>query len=496
MKRLFYAIKLLLKSKFILILSLSANIVQAQKEDRAWCFPDHAGIDFNNLASPDTFTSAIGQIALGDQSTISDSSGSLFCYSAAINHSGHGLYIWDRNHNIMPNGSALLGDPIMTSILLSFPGNNSKICLFHIGSPSSLYNLYFSVISKNLNNGFGDVELRDSLIYSGNLSLYKLATIKHANGRDWWILIYDVPARTFNKFLLSPNGPSLIDSQTLGGSMCGNYGTMIFSRDGTKLLDLGASGCINVFDFDRCSGQLSNLRDIGEHLTSQEYQYFDGAFSPNGNVIYVSAFNLKKVFYQFDLNAPNIQASKLLLNEYLDTGIVQSNTYYNHLLAPDGKIYISRGNYYGANSNTYFTHHLDVIEYPDSVGLGCNYIINGFDLGSHFLAGYLPNMAFFGLGAETGTICDSLDIGINELRGDKNEIEAFPNPSTGIFSLRLRDANDKIISLSIEDVLGNEILFMKTFHSTFDISNEPSGVYFLKILTQHKNVFTGKLIKE
>src|SRR6185369_9831290 len=122
MKRLFYAIKLLLKSKFILILSLSANIVQAQKEDRAWCFPDHAGIDFNNLASPDTFTSAIGQIALGDQSTISDSSGSLFCYSAAINHSGHGLYIWDRNHNIMPNGSALLGDPIMTSILLSFPG--------------------------------------------------------------------------------------------------------------------------------------------------------------------------------------------------------------------------------------------------------------------------------------------------------------------------------------------------------------------------------------
>ena len=164
----------------------------------------------------------------------------------------------------------------------------------------------------------------------------------------------------------------------------------------------------------------------------------------------------------------------------------------------DNKIYISRGNYYGMNSNTYFTHHLDVIEYPDSVGLGCHYIQNGFDLGSHFLAGFLPNMAYFGLGAETGSICDSLTTRVNEVVESRDGLEIFPNPSSGFFSFGLMDASDKIVSWKVKNLLGENIFSMSP-HSAignFDISDKPAGVYFLQITTRQKKIITAKLVKE
>jgi hypothetical protein len=486
---------------FLLLLSLFWLTTYAQKEDRIWCFPNHCGIDFNNLIQPDTFSSAIGSAALLDQATFADSTGNLFCYAADTNFWPDNLFVWDRNHNRMQNGN-LYGHPNNASLFLTYPKHPSKIFLFHVGHPFSTNDLYFSIIDKNLNSGYGDVETKNNLISNtGNLSQYKLAAVRHANGRDWWVLVYSPPVFTFSRYLFTPDGVSFAGSQTFDiSNTCGNYGTMVFSRDGTKMMDLGIDGCINVYDFDRCTGLLSNLRDIGEHVInnpdSMQYEYFNGAFSPNGNVIYVSAFNLTKVFYQFDLNAPNIPASKILLNQFPDTGSLQWNTYYNHLLAPDNKIYISRGNGYGINSDTYYTHHLDVIENPDSVGLACNYIVNGFDLGSHHLAGFLPNMAYFGLGALTGSICDSLPSLIPNSSPKEKGVAVFPNPSEGIFDLMLKDGSDKIISLTMEDMLGKEIFSLKNFYSTIDIGNQPAGIYFVHVATQKKNVFVVKVVKQ
>ncbi|MCX6292243.1 MAG: hypothetical protein NT126_10835 [Bacteroidetes bacterium] len=96
MTRLYCAIKLLFKNKIktiLLVLCLSYMVGQAQKEDRVWCFPDHAGIDFNNLANPDTFSSAIGTPAHENNSTIADSSGALFCYASATDFTFPGAII-------------------------------------------------------------------------------------------------------------------------------------------------------------------------------------------------------------------------------------------------------------------------------------------------------------------------------------------------------------------------------------------------------------------
>ena len=471
----------------------------AQKEGNIWCFPDHIGIDFNDTSNITTFTSSIGTNANVNQSTIADSNGNLFCYAAGIDYYFNGLYIFDRNHNMMPHGGRLQGHPVFSSLLLPYPGVDSLICLFHFGRDSvntNYWRLFHSIIDKNLNSGLGDILTRDSVLYYGRLSDFKLASVKHANGRDWWVFIYDRDLG-YVSFLLTPYGILQHGIQQIGsngGSLF--FGKLVFSNDGSKMMAVSTFGNIDVFDFDRCSGQLSNFRDIGEHLTSEAYQYFSAAFSPSGNLIYVSPDNLTKNFYQFDLNAPNITTSKVLLNSYPDTGLTQWNTYNWHNLAPDGKIYIPIvSNYQGPNIDNITTQHLDVIEYPDSVGTACHYIRQAFSLGSHHAAACLPNMPYYGLGAITGSICDSLT-GTKILSEMKNGIDVFPNPSSGVFSLRLKEVNDKIISTEVEDILGNRVLFTKYFSSTFDLSPYSAGIYVLRVQTQKKKTFAAKVVKQ
>jgi len=79
----------------IFLLFLSLNMF-AQKEAAIWYFGDGAGLDFNN-GSPVALTD--GQLStIEGCSTISDANGSLLFYT-------DGITIWNRNHDIMVNGS-------------------------------------------------------------------------------------------------------------------------------------------------------------------------------------------------------------------------------------------------------------------------------------------------------------------------------------------------------------------------------------------------------
>ncbi len=143
------------KINFLLLIVLSLSFLKtlAQKEGNIWCFPDHGGMDFNNLTQPDTFTSAIGQTGFGypgeNQCALADSNGNLFCYAAATEWLYSGLQVWDRTHEVMPHGHSLQGHPTQISLLLPQPGNDSLIYLFHLGRDSINTNycmLFFSTI--------------------------------------------------------------------------------------------------------------------------------------------------------------------------------------------------------------------------------------------------------------------------------------------------------------------------------------------------------------
>jgi hypothetical protein len=489
---------------FLIFLSACFQKVYPQKEGNIWTFPDRVSINFNNISNISIDTSADGanngMLPSLNSTSISDSAGNLFCYTNNLNIGYRVMNVYDGIHHIMPNGSNLYSKSIFSSLLLTYPGIDSLIYLFYIGRDSINTNnfmLFFSLINKNLNGGFGDVTLRDSVIFYGTLAGTRLSACKHANGRDWWVFIKEYGNNIYHYFLLTSTGIDSVSTQSVGSATNG-FGKLIFSNNGTKLMNVGVNGVVDVFDFDRCSGLLSNYLDIGEHLAGNQYQYFNAAFSPNGNLIYVSPWNIVKVFYQWNLNAGDlnaIKASKTEINYYPDTGEVTSYTYFGHNLAPDGKIYIPIANNYFAGGSTNVTHYLDVIEYPDSIGLACNYVRQGFYLNGHRVCGDLPNIPYYGLKEDSGSICDSLTISVNEVVRE-GKLEVFPNPFYNKLSFHPFNSSSKKISITVFNNVAEKVfekeMFMKD--QEIDLSKLTKGVYFFNVKNE-KFSATRKIVK-
>ncbi|MCL2511655.1 MAG: S8 family serine peptidase [Bacteroidales bacterium] len=87
-------------------------------------------------------------------------------------------------------------------------------------------------------------------------------------------------------------------------------------------------------------------------------------------------------------------------------------------------------------------------------------------------------------------------VGINEL---KNDIKIYPNPTDG--QLKIENGELKIENVEIYDVMGRKQEIIFNFHpefnsgSTFNLTNLPTGVYFLKIQTE-TGVVTQKIVKQ
>lgn len=90
--------------------------------------------------------------------------------------------------------------------------------------------------------------------------------------------------------------------------------------------------------------------------------------------------------------------------------------------------------------------------------------------------------------ALTGTVNGVDDIALN------NSIHISPNPSNGIFSVQQTDKIQKL-NFSITNILGEKVFETKTFNikTEVDISNQPNGIYFLKINSENGTA-TKKII--
>ena len=85
------------------------------------------------------------------------------------------------------------------------------------------------------------------------------------------------------------------------------------------------------------------------------------------------------------------------------------------------------------------------------------------------------------------------DVEINEKIQTEDNFICYPNPTTGIFNLK---ASERPLSVEITDVSGqiiytSQIQNFKT--SQIDISNQPKGIYFIKIQTENR-IYTDKII--
>ncbi len=440
-------------------------------------------------------------------STISDAQGNLLFIT-------NGVEVFDKNYQIIPGcivqnpytiASAVGGlARTQSAIFLPWPGDTNKYVLFYAVPEINTVNsgpcsggwgglathLYYTVLDKTLNGGNGGVVSANNIAMSDTLvHLFGLAATKHANGRDWWILVKERCSSKFATMLLTPAGLTTVFDQYISPSFSdpSNGAISKFSPDGSLLGVFRMDNELLFYQFDRCTGLLSDPLMLSNPFNEGYFEY-----SPNSRFIYRGEGSASTQTGQYDLSLyyqPNGVLNSL---RYVDPnvpdtgdcgqGVGTASAACFPTLAPDGKIY------YGHC----YTCNLSVINYPDSLDTLCMMEYNTIQL-PYGHSGPLPYHPNYRLGPITGSICDSLT-SVHELQ--PQEISLYPNPATDQIQVSSsRSLSGTVITLF--NVQGQQLLQQTPgFGNVFEVELPKSigtGIYFLRIQAK-EGVVTKKVV--
>jgi len=504
-----------MKILILAFLLISINAVGQGRHNNTWCFGDSAKINFNNGVVNAQGISYINTEKFS--SSISDYNGSLLFYIGTPfiqNLSQYEIQILNRNDQVMLNGDSIYGlDAWSSSLIIPFVNDTNRYYALTLYNGVIPYHgIYYSIVDMTLDSGLGAVTARNQQIFSQDYLAPKFAAVKHANGWDWWIFCHKMllgdTSNTFVRILLDSSGINRIDSQSIGtyygSNIHGGYegGQMVFSQDGTKLVAVG-SNVIDLYDFDRCTGTLSNWKSLAPSGFTSPDNWFHGcSFSKDGTRFYVSTEEEstgKPDLYQFDLTAANIGASKVKLYSASDSLIRMCD----HQIGPDGKIYISTT--YGdfpLHYNNIYTNNLSVINYPDSAGLQCNFQIASVPIGNGKITAGLPNMPNYNLGAMPNECANYTPVLSKE---DENKLNIFPNPISSEELTLTSNTLTEPSTISIFNTDGKEVVCLTPALSKGEgerksvlhikLPKLASGMYFV-VLQAGERRMTGRFVKQ
>ncbi len=354
----------------------------------------------------------------------------------------------NRYEELMENGKTV--NPTLGSYWQndSYPGEQSGFFLARPGDDNIVYfisldfdyhprgkwpylytggRLLAATIDLSANEGRGKVVKKHEVLVDGNLM--SPAAVRHANGRDWWILTPDADSNRYYRVLLSPAGFSKTEVQLIGSkpdNIAIGRGNQIvgncFSPSGKRYIDKNDLVGFSVFDFDRCSGLLSNekRRDypppLPPHYIFQHESGTGAVFSADDRLLYTTqswlmivsgagiAIAAKPYLLQYDLSAADWIGSADTLNfvDHFSYFPYNPNLKFDYLLGaeqgPDGRIYIV---YRG---DSYCT-----VQYPNRRGKDSKFLYNIPDF-KNTISRAIPYMPNYRLGPLDGSPCDTLGI--------------------------------------------------------------------------------------
>lgn len=382
----------------ILICLMYLNANSQENTAHQWYFGENSGIEFNTgvpIAKTD------GQIASREGcATVGDLNGNLLFYC-------DGQYIYNRNHQIMQNGSGLMGNPSATqsSIIVPFPGNDSLFYVFTVDAiENQLQNgLRYSIINMNLDGGLGGVTSDKNILLETPVA-EKLTAIVHSNMINVWVIAHRWNTNEFVAYEVTPLGINMTPVISAIGSVhTGGYssfpqyngwgnalGYMKSNINGNKIaVTIYRMNKVELFDFNKLTGVIFNHQES----TLVYNDAYGVEFSPSGDFLYLSQTTGK--IYQFYLNQTNPLLNPTLINSITGSyGAVQ--------LAPNGKLYIVNE----------YSPYITAINNPNVSGSGCNFVSNSLYLNGKTTRLGLPTLFYykgfnFFTGSEQDTvICD------------------------------------------------------------------------------------------
>jgi hypothetical protein len=299
----------------------------------------------------------------------------------------------------------------------------------------------------------------------------KCTGIAHANGEDYWFLTQSVGSNEVHVFrigdqgveegpIISPGG-TIITDQNRSGFMVGSVQGNFFVSQ-TWDFSLINEPTFELYAFDAAIGQ-ANLQHTFENLTGEVWGV---EFSPSERYLYILRGEMvgsghRHTLYQYDLEAPDVEASRVVVDTH-DFAIGGSNSITNNLcLGPDGRIY----------GNRHPSSYLSIIQNPDEAAPACNYVEDGLALGGCVVEVPLPLKYYH----------DDAALGVTAV--ESPSLRVWPNPvmEQGVVS----GVGDGKIQLRWCDALGRVIQegtsLAQDGRVTLDVQALPSGAYVLNV---------------
>lgn len=301
----------------------------AQREAANWYFGQNAGLTFNSGAPLPLLDGEL--VSVEGSATISDPDGNLLFYT-------EGTTLWNKNHNVMPNGTELKGSPSgsQTALIVPNPVNPDIYYVFTTDdallSNSGEFNGFnYSVVDMSQDNGNGDViEKNTNLLPVGS---EKVTGVLNFTNNFYWVITHFEDR--FYAYRVDGNGVDPNPTISVVGPTVTNFangrGSLKISPDATKIamtyliVQPRYDDSLYVFDFDANTGAVTNAIEAVDHNRA----YYGLEFSSNSKKLYASGVNFNANNFledievvQFDLETPNFFANERVLLNFSGYGNV------------------------------------------------------------------------------------------------------------------------------------------------------------------------------
>lgn len=376
------------------------------KANGVWAIADSTGYNFNSTFPSPFSTKLYVTVAgaslsgAGYASVADPVTGELLFYS-------NGGTCWNKNHEVMPNGTELLGNSLFAGFwgrpfittqgvcivpVIDEPG---KYYLFSLAAPNDVVypfpqgTLFYSIVDMSLDNGLGDIvpATKNTVLDADSLGMGMIA-IRGERCGEIWLLLNVCDRLRFKAYHITEEGidpdpvisdpigaAAWVDSprtfRTTGIALSPNRDMVAISSRRYGDLDApntNVGGGLILCRFNAVTGAVSNPVEVSRQ------DFVSAAFSPDNTKLYGSRFfgassdMNYKALVQFDVSVYNTTAianSEMIIDH--------CNIYDDRQPLYDMRLY--KGKIYGnwrCNASTEI-YSLSIIEDPDQVGTASNY---------------------------------------------------------------------------------------------------------------------------
>ncbi len=500
-----------IKVVFLFVLLVSTSAIAQDKRDYQWFMGKDQlvgpGIrafkfDFNNRPFAPELR-GMGLNFAQNNVSICDKDGELLLYS-------NGCAIANREHEVMmngddinageffddfwANGSCLGGYPGRQDMLiLQDPADEEGYYVFHKrldkrsdGKFRSL-SLSYSYVDLALDDGLGAVTEKNVDFYTIEEFLWSyLTAINHSNGEDWWLINPGLDSE-FYVFSIDNEGLNLSSIQDAFHDFdqinASAGGEAKFSPDGTRYAYFNHTDGLLLYDFDRETGELSDVRKIDIPLVG-EAGFATCEWSSNSEFLYLATSDS---LWQVEVAFEDLEDGKEFIAAHNGVNDPFSTQFFTSTLGPDCRIYIRPG------SSSYSFH---VIHKPNKKGVACDLVQQGISLPEVSAVGNFPNFPRFRVDEEEK--CDpSILTVLGEAVYWRRDLKMYPNPATALITIEISD--DTRGDLFVLDMEGQMVFHQQGFSGDkLDISFLSAGVYSLEYVPDDNTarvIYTERLIK-